>query len=220
MKKCLCLLIMITAPYAALAAAQDNNSFYGGLSVGRSSANVTQITRQDVLDIGFNSITSFQNGSSKSDTAWKIFGGYRFNPNVAAEIFYGNLGKFSHSAEGSGLIGSTPTPFSLESSLKVTGFGAAALIGAPLNEQWSVFAKPGFFCWDAKDTVTATTTSSISGSTDKKGTSPSFGLGAAYAFTENLSARLEWEAIFNVGDKNTTGKSNVNMLALSIQFRP
>jgi opacity protein-like surface antigen len=53
---------------------------------------------------------------------------------------------------------------------------------------------------------------------DKKSTNPGFSVGASYAFTATLSARLEWERYFDVGDKNTTGKSNVNLFALSVQF--
>lgn len=220
MKKSLFLLTMISTAHAAIATAQDQ-SFYAGLGIGRSSADVTEISRQDVLDIGFNSLNNFQNGSSKSDTAWKIYGGYRFNPNVAAEFFYASLGKFSRDASGSGVTASSSTVnFTLNSDLKINGFGAAAVLGLPLNDQWSLFAKPGLFHWDAKDTTTATTSTTLSGSTEKKGTSPSLGVGAGYAFTDKLSARLEWERYFDVGDKNTTGKSDVNLFALSVQFTP
>jgi len=219
MKHSLFLLTLISAAYAGMASAQDQH-FYAGLSIGRSSADVTEISRQDILNSGFTSLSAFQNGSSKSDTAWKLYGGYRFNPNIAAEFFYANLGKFSRNADGSGATATSPSVnFSLNSELKITGFGVAALLGAPLSEQWNVFAKPGLLYWDAKRTSTTTAAGTTqSGSVSKSGTSPSFGLGTSYAFTDKLSARLEWERYFDVGDKNTTDKSDVNLFAVSVQF--
>ena len=221
MKKSLFLLTVISAAYTSFATAQDQN-FYVGLGIGRSSADVTGISRQDVLDIGFNSLSAFQNGTTKTDTTWKIYGGYRFNPYVAADFFYTDLGKFSRNASGTGVTASSSTlSFNLNSDLKITGFGAAALLGAPLTDQWSVFAKPGLFFWDAQRTSIATTTSSSqSGSIDKNGSSLSFGVGTEYMITDQLSTRFEWEEYFSVGDKNTTDKSNVNVFALSVQFSP
>ena len=221
MKQSIFFLTMISAAYAGVASAQDQG-FYAGLGIGRSSADVTEISRQDILNSGFTSLSTFQSGSSKSDTAWKIFGGYRFSPNIAAEFFYANLGKFSRDASGNGATsGSSSVNFSLNSELKITGFGVAALLGAPLSDQWNVFAKPGLLFWDAKRTSTTTATGGTqSGSISKNGTSPSFGVGTSYAFTDKLSARLEWERYFEVGDKSTTDKSDVNLFALSVQFTP
>ena len=222
MKKSLFLLTMISVAYATTTAAQDR-SFYAGLGIGRTSTTVTETSRQEFLDDiqskGFNSLSGFQSGSNESDTAWKIYGGYRFTTNVAAEFFYANLGKFSNSASGTAAPG--PSSIKLSSDLKITGFGAAALIGIPLGDQWNVFAKPGLLYWDAKLTSTLTQDSATnSGSLDKKGTSPSLGVGTDYAFTDRFSARFEVERFFNVGDKNTTDKSNVNIFALSVQFTP
>jgi len=221
MKKRLVFLTMISASYVTAVPAQDQG-YYAGLGIGRSNANVAEISRQEVLDSGFNSLSAFQNGSSKSDTAWKIYGGYRFNPNIAAEFFYADLGKFSRDASGTGVTASSATlNFSLSSDLEITGFGAAALLGAPLSERWNVFAKPGLFHWDAKRKSTTTVAGTAqSGSVSKSGTSPSLGVGTGYAFSDRLSARIEWERYFDVGDKNTTDKSDVNLFALSVQFRP
>jgi OOP family OmpA-OmpF porin len=221
MKKSLILLTIISASYTTIATAQDQE-FYAGLGIGRSSADVTEISRQDVLDTGFSSLNAFQSESSKSDTAWKIFGGYRVNPILGVELFYSNLGTFTHEASGTGVTtSSTTVNFTLNSDLKVTGFGAAALVGLPLNEKVSVFAKPGLLYWKAERTDTYTAGTNAQGSSkDKNGTSPSLGVGASYTFTDKLSARLEWERYFDIGDKDTTGKSDVDMYGLSVQFTP
>ena len=221
MNKSLLLLTMISAPYATIAIAQDQG-IYAGLGIGRSSAHVADISRQDVLDAGFTSISDFQNGSRKSDVAWKIFGGYRLNPYMAAEIFYANLGKFSRNASGTGVTSSSPTlDFAINSNLKIAGYGASALVGLPLAAKFGVFAKPGFIYWKAKRTYSTTAgTATQSGSTGKDGASPTLGVGISYAFTNKLSARLEAERLFDIGDKNTTGKSNVDVIAFSLQYVP
>ena len=218
-KNIILLTVLICAAYTSIAAAQDQ-AFYVGLGIGRSSADVTEISRQDIMDTGFTSLNTFQNGTTTSDIAWNIYGGFRFNENIAAEAFYTNFGKFSRDASGNGATASSSSVnFNLNSDLKISGFGAAVLLGAPVSEQWNLYAKPGLFFWDAKRTSTTTASgTTLSGSIDKNGSSLTFGVGTDYAFTEKLSGRLEWDRFFDVGDKNTTDKSNVDLLALSVQL--
>jgi hypothetical protein len=54
----------------------------------------------------------------------------------------------------------------------------------------------------------------------KTSQAPTLGVGISSPYTDKLRARLEEERYFYVGDNNTTGKSNVDMLALSLQFAP
>jgi hypothetical protein len=55
---------------------------------------------------------------------------------------------------------------------------------------------------------------------DKKNTSPGYSVGTCYSFTVILSAGLEWEIYCEVGDKNTTDKSDVDLSALSVRYTP
>lgn len=97
----------------------------------------------------------------------KIFGGYQFNPNVAVELGWTQLGK-SDTASG-----------------RVEGNGAYVdLVGtAPLDNNWSLLGRIG-----ATQMRVNTNFGDDSGSTGLK-----LGLGAEYALSKTLALRGEWE---------------------------
>ena len=86
MKKAL-LCAVIGAAVAPCAFAQEKG-FYAGLSLGQSKFKDACGSEPEV------SVTSCKD----NDTAWKIFGGYQFTPNLALELGYNDFGKAKGSA--------------------------------------------------------------------------------------------------------------------------
>lgn len=75
---------------AVPALAQDTSHFYGGVGTGIArSANETARTT-GVLLPGVDTISS---SSDRNDNAYKVFGGYQMNRNIALEAGYYSLGK-------------------------------------------------------------------------------------------------------------------------------
>jgi OOP family OmpA-OmpF porin len=112
-----------------------------------------------------------------------VFGGYRFNPNLAVELALVNLGKASYSGT---FLGVPVTG----GQVKVSGLNGSAVALHPVNPNFELFAKAGLFAWNAD---ASDTTGGVPFSAKDDGVNLSLGIGANYYFTKNVGARLEWE---------------------------
>jgi len=70
--------------------------------------------------------------SQDSDFAYKVFGGYQFDDNWAAEVFWSDLGQAEISS-GSNVVG----------IVEYQAFGVGGLFQYPVAESWDVFATAG-----------------------------------------------------------------------------
>jgi len=133
------------------------------------------------------------------DTGWKVFLGYRFHRNFAAEASYMNGGEYTATVNFFG------TPASVKTD--ATAFGLAALGIFPVSEQLELFGKLGFVNGESDADVI------IGGSrftVGDSGTELTFGLGAVYNVAPRFGIRAEWE---NIDD------ADISMLSVGIQYR-
>ena len=165
----------LAASQGAFAQATPERGFYAGISIGQSDVG------NEIAIPGL--ITSGQ--VDGKDTAWKLFGGYMFSRNFGAELSYIQLGDTSYSGT---FFGSPVTGGNVE----VSGFNVSAIGSFPINPQFSLFGKIGFFMWDAE---ASDRTGGVPFSAKTDGTDLSFGLGATYNFSRNLGVRAEWERL-------------------------
>jgi OOP family OmpA-OmpF porin len=175
----------------------DDMIRYGLLALGIGcTAAVDAADRGGFLGagIGRSDIDSSSGGFSfeDDDTGWKIFGGYKFNPNIAVEAFWVDLGEFSDTVLG--------VPVKLE----VDGIGIAGVGILPLNERFSVIAKLGVWAWEADASA-----GPVSGDDDDSDIM--LGLGGEFNFTEALSARAEWE-------RYSADDDDADLLGVSVVF--
>jgi len=136
------------------------------------------------------------------DTSFKIFGGYQFNRNIAAEIGYTDLGKAK--AEGAGV----------SAEAKATAWEASAVGTFPVWQQLSVLGRLGLYYGEGK------IDSPVGG--DKKNTTDlTYGLGAQYDFTRNLGVRAEWQRYSKMKFEavGTSTDSDVDVLGVSVLWR-
>jgi OOP family OmpA-OmpF porin len=119
----------------------------------------------------------------RTDTAWKLFGGYLLHPNFGVEVDYRDQGK----ATLSGTVGNVTQ----SGSFTTESLGLYALATAR-EGALSGFAKLGLVATRARgtDSVAALATSG-----KETHTRPAVGLGMAWDFTERISARLEFERV-------------------------
>ena len=164
----------------ALTASQASAQFFVGGSIGQSDID-------DEVTTGL--ITS--GTVDGKDTAWKIFGGYMFNRHFGVEAAYVNLGEVSYS----GAFGLLPVT---GGKVELTAFNVSALGALPINEQFSLFGKIGFFGWEAE---ASDTTGGVPFSAKDDGTDLSFGVGVMFNFTPNFGVRAEYEFFqMDIGD--------------------
>ena len=112
-------------------------------------------------------------GFDDSDTAFKVFGGYQFIKYLGVELEY--------------IDGGTAEDFGLK--VDVSGFNLSLMGILPVGERFDLFAKLGMIAWDAD----------APGIGSDSGEDLSWGIGAGYAFTDNLGARLEYQG-FEIED--------------------
>lgn len=181
----------------AISSIAQAQGWYAGVGFGQSKGDI-----ECDLDITCD--------SDDTDTAWKLFAGNQFSPNVAVEFGYVDLGEFKASGTDS-FLGST----SLD--LEATGFNVALAGFLPVGNTVNLLGKVGLFLWD----LDASASSSVfgSGSTNESGTDLMFGLGASFDIGKTIAVRIEWERFADVGDEDETGQSDVDLLSASLVFR-
>lgn len=124
-------------------------------------------------------------------TAWKVFGGYRFNPYIGAEASFIDWGKVDAS------VGAVRV------SAKQTSYGIAGVASLPVGRGVSLQAKLGLVRTEQE-------TQSPGSRVDRSDTETHYGIGARYAFTRYLAVRAEWEK---------TEKLEVQLLSLGAEYR-
>ncbi|MDO6561816.1 porin family protein [Amphritea sp. 1_MG-2023] len=170
MKKALLSLGIMAALTPTVASAEGG---YLGGSYGRTEFNVSSSERADLNSLGFSV-------KDDSDQGFKVFGGYRFNKNIAVEGYYADLGDLE-------LTGG-----SVNVDAAIDGYGVSLVGLLPVTEQVDLFAKVGMFHWsnDVSSNV------GVSGGDD--GTDGSYGLGVAYTM-DSVTFRAEFER-YDLGD--------------------
>jgi OOP family OmpA-OmpF porin len=124
-----------------------------------------------------------ETGFSESDTSFKLFGGWMLNPFVGADIEYidgGTVGEGDFGIDSTGI------------NLSIKG-------NWPVSEQFDLFAKVGYYFWDADIDVTGDSGQEF----NESGSDVSWGIGAGWNFTENLGLVAEYQW-FTVEEADST----------------
>lgn len=165
---------------ASPAFAADDSGFYIGAGIGDGSVTVDIDEASDF---------------DGSDTAFKVFGGYKFMKYLGAELEYIDSGdaedKWSEGIE------------ELKVTIGFSGFNASAVGILPIGEKFNVFGKLGFIMWDADLRAKFSAGSFEESESDSdSGTDFSWGVGAGFDFTDNFGVRIEYQA-FEIEDADS-----------------
>jgi len=193
---------------AGAACAQD---WYGGASLGQSK------NRFSSSDFSFGSPTLVAESKDQTDTGYKLTLGYQFNPNLAVEGSFADLGKFHYTYTGIGAWAGQGG----EVDYTVRAWTLAAVGSLPLTEQFSVFGKIGAAATKAKLSVdmNAPSLGAVgSGSEGQSRTSLLWGAGAKYEFTKTLGVRAEYENYGRVGNEDT-GRAKASLFSVGLDVR-
>jgi OOP family OmpA-OmpF porin len=199
MKPCKALLAgaAVTGCLAAGAAwSQDRGAYVGG-SLGRAEM-------KDACE-------GVSVSCDKTDKAWKIFGGYQFNRNLAAELGYTDLGE----TKASGVQGGV----AVNGNVSSKAWELVAVGSMPLMREVSLYAKLGIYHGTTDSNASAAVPGfATSGSASGSNTDFTVGFGAQVAILRNLAARAEWQKYNDVGTNNT-GKTDVDVLSAAVIYR-
>jgi OOP family OmpA-OmpF porin len=135
-------------------------------------------------------------GCDERNTAWRVFGGYRFNRYFAAELGYHDFGKADYDG---GDVKSN--------AAELDGIAAWPIGATP----FSVYGKAGVYRGETK----------VEGlfSGKKHNTDFTYGAGAQYDWTRNVSVRGEWQRYQNMGVAELGGQHDVDVIGVNVVYR-
>jgi OmpA-OmpF porin, OOP family len=198
-----CCAVLLASP----ALAQDNY-FYGGLSAGKTRANLhSESITSGLLAPGQ---TASLTSSSAKDNGYKVFAGYQLNRYLALEGGFFHLGEFS--------FDNAVTPAgTLHGQVRVQGANADLVGLLPITDNFSLLARVGANYARTRDTFTTTGAASVANAnpSDRQGNYKA-GVGLQYAFANWVQMRIEAER-YRVSDA-VGGKLNANMYSVGLVF--
>jgi OOP family OmpA-OmpF porin len=213
---------------AAAAPALADTGFYVGATAGESLFHQDRADADAAIMDAFNANgITVVNGSSSLDKADRAFGGlvgYRFVSNFSVEAGYVDLGKLSYKFNGR-VPAFTTILANASLTAKAKGPTLALLGSLPLSPSWEVYARAGIFF--SKVTLTADTSISIpssnqtlSGSDSESANSvdPLIGVGIGWHVAKHVALRAEYTRFSNVGDKDKTGETNIDLFNLGVTY--
>ena len=163
----------------------DTSAAYLGLSVGQAEFNEA-----------CEGAASFVSCDSK-DTAFRIFGGYQFHPNIAVELGWADLGA---ATARNNITGAS-------ASAEASAFDLVGVLSWPIGNAFSVYGKIGLFHGEVEAGGAASSLGSASG------TDLTYGLGAQFNLGRNIGLRAEWQRY------NDFSGSDIDVMSIGVLYR-
>ena len=214
---------------AAATPAAAQVSWYAGIAAGQSKTDSELVAnRESTLTTATNISTAFD----AKDTAWKAFAGVRFNPVLALELTYADLGEHRMVTRMQG--GDPPFPASIAIDRRISGYGVDLVATAPLGlQRFDLFARVGAFASRLEAKAALAGNIVFTGgdpeermrTTTRTETVAKFGVGAECRIAGNTALRLEWERYssvgkaFAIGGSGTTGEADTDSVSLGVTMR-
>lgn len=136
----------------------------------------------------------------QNDTAFRIFLGYQFTPNIAAELGYADLGKAN--------IGG----FGVTGDVKATAWDLSAVGLWPLASQFSLLGRLGLYHGETKADF-------LGASSKDTKTGLLWGLGGQFDLNRNIGLRAEWNRYDKMGGDNFGETFHVDVFNISALYR-
>jgi OOP family OmpA-OmpF porin len=204
--------LLATITGAALLAAsasawsQAPGRFYAGAAIGQSKMKDACASDADI---------AVSNCDDK-DTAWKIFAGYQFTPNLALEAAYNDFGRTRADVffvDGGFQVSGHET-------FDVTALELSAVASLPFANRFAGYGRLGLYHGEieGKGDFTDQFGTRLRASVSDSNVGLTFGLGASYDLTERVRFRVEWQRFHDVGT-NDIGKSDVDVLSVAGLYR-
>ena len=159
MKKILAVVLLSSAA-PAFAGSLDMTDFYAGVTLGTGSANFSTPAAGFIVE------------NPKSKPVYGVFGGYRYNKNLAVELAY----------TGASYIYTTPPTTGLRTLSKQIVFAMTAVGTMPVSDEFSIYGKLGI--------ARASSENTGMGEQNTSRVAPTYGIGAEYKFTPHIAGRF------------------------------
>ena len=207
------LTLSILAAGIALSCPTAQAQWYVGATAGESKAKLNDDSLpSQFLALGF---TSASTAVDKTDTAYRVFGGYKLNSYFAVEGGYTDLGRFG--------IRTTVTPAgTFDTRVKATGFDVSGIAMVPVTDAATVFARVGAFNAETKTSFNSTGSVIIfTGLQDekKRKTTAVYAVGATFDLSKQFALRAEASRMQKVGQDFSGNEISVNFYSAGLVYR-
>jgi OOP family OmpA-OmpF porin len=174
--------VLLSATAPAFAGSLDMTGFYAGATLGAGNANFTAPAAPAAA-------VTVENPKSKP--VYGVFGGYRYNKNLAVELAY----------TGASYIYTTPAA-GVRTLNKQIVFALTAVGSMPVSDDVSVFGKLGVASASSENNA-------VAGEQKTSRFAPTFGAGVEYKFTPVVTGRLGVD-VYGVAATISQVKQNSN----------
>jgi OOP family OmpA-OmpF porin len=203
--------VALVAIFAAAprADAQDLRFYVGG-GAGPS----TMEFEKDSLQIS-GVLSSTFTETDASSTAFKVYGGWRFNRFFAGEVGIVDFGKFRATRTVN-----PPGNGTVSAQIEVTGVYLDAVGTIPIGNSFELQAKVGALASSTYADRSHTGAITVNGNEDgsHEETNLHVSVGAEWRVTQRIAVRLEYDRAYGVGDANT-GQGDVSAFFLGANYR-
>jgi OOP family OmpA-OmpF porin len=169
--------------------------------------------RYDLFGLTVQSATS---SLDDSDSGYGFIAGYRFTPHLAVEGGYLNLGSLKYRSRASGDIGGVLSDAAYNLDSETAGITVSALGVWPLSYRWEVYGRAGvLFASNTVSEFYSDVVGAARGEFSENSVDALAGIGASLSFFEIYDFRVEYQRIFDAGDKSTS-EGDADMISVGI----
>jgi OOP family OmpA-OmpF porin len=215
MNRALGIAVIAVACLPTGAQAQEAYRSYKGAFFGIAGGPSKMSFSSDSVQAGNGTASAL--ATEQSSTAFKGFGGYRFNKNFAVEGGLASLGRFTATRTYTGPVNGT-----LKADIAVIGSYANAVGIIPLGEHFEVFGKGGLIVTGTTaDLSTTGGVTTLTGATTVVSIRAGLHVGAGMEvrFDRKIGLMVEYEEAIGVGDSQNTGAGNIGTGYVGLTFR-
>jgi len=186
-----------------------NTGLYLGISAGETRGHIDNARiQQDLMGAPLPGDTLSQDNKANG---YKVLLGFPIDPNWAVEAGYFDLGRL-------GFAATRPVADSLAGSLRIKGLNLDLVGTLPLTDRWSLMGRVGATYAETKNSFTAGgSVSVLDPSPHKRQANYKYGIGTQFAFTPEVTLRLEGER-YRVNDA-MGHRADVDLVTLGLVYR-
>lgn len=205
---------------ATAANAAIDGAYLGG-QLGWGNVNQGDFAKPNTPAAG--TINSTSSSSNSGGLAGRIFAGYQFMQNFAAELGYMKFHNATAKYSSTSTAGSTISNLNESGTVRTHAIDLVGKGILPLNNGFNVYGKLGLAYLAANGSATGTlTTGGVSSparvSENAHKVYPEFGVGTSYDITKNISADLSYNRIQKVGHSTQLQSTNFVGAGLAYNF--
>ena len=196
---------------AGAAQAQDSYWLFGlGGGQTRGVFNDQALSNTNIGPAPVGGFTNYSIATDRRDAGYKVFFGRQFNRYLGMEVGYFNLGKY-------GFQNSVLPTGVLSGEIRAQGANADLVLTLPVSQNFSLLGRAGAMYTRTRSQYAGTgAVTAPRANPSERTTTPKFGLGMQYAFSDSFMMRGEAEE-YRVDDASN-GRGKVRMYSVSLVF--